>query len=497
MSSCVWEQQGSVAFEETDNTAAVIDVIRQHRHVWLLFSGVGMFPSIKTGDRVLVEGISADDARKGDVLLACFPQQRTLKLFRFTSIRKNIFILETDQPNPLGVFCVRAENIIGRVVRNECAHRNMWLSRSLWRFYYFACRRKPSSEARAYGGPAALFILFFNAFKSFRKILFKKKKESVDQAGIQEKFFSQGDDFRAFYRIADITFCLETGHPFAAIKRNANVERFRAKFTTSDRVYLRYHSGFLPCEEPNDYFCEESLWRIARQRDGGYLLEMYPSVKKKESTKQLAAHISKDYSTVDIYIDKNYNFLGSNNYIQSLTFFTTDQILLALLLSSRDGIIVHGCGIVINGKGYIFVGHAGAGKTTLAKMFLDRAIILCDDRVVVRKIGEKFLLYGTWFHGDLPFVSPETTMLGGIFFIHQSAENRIVPCQAKDACVQIYARRVFSIIEKEAQGKAFDFCNELAVKVPCFDFYFKKDETAADFLENALSDMPFNSAGIF
>jgi len=487
----IQKQEDRLVFQETDDNTVVLRAIKQQPYVRLLYSGLDMSPSIKTGDIVKVSGIGAAQARKGDILLVHFPQQQTLKLLRFINVEHDTFVFKTDHPNLFGMFYVLGENIVAKVVRNENAARNIWLSNLFSQFYYFACRRKPSSEVRTYGGPTVFFVVFYNAARSFWRFFLRKKKTKSNDRSLS----GCGSDSQIFYRVADITFCLESARAFPAIKRTANVERFRTKFPTSDRVHLRYHFGLPPSEAQDDYFYEESLWRIARRQDGSYRLEMYSSHRKTDSAKKLVAYISKDYSTADIYIDKS-NFFSADSYAPSLTLFTTDQILLAPLLSYRQGMIIHACGIVISGKGYIFAAQAGTGKTTIANMFLDKATILCDDRVVVRKQGGQFRLYGTWSHGDLPFVSPEAATLGAIFFLHQSTQNRIAACQAKDACVRIYARKIFSFIEKQVHEKAFDFCSELAAGVPCFDFYFKKDASVVEFLENALRSGHLNTAGV-
>jgi hypothetical protein len=62
--------------------------------------------------------------------------------------------------------------------------------------------------------------------------------------------------------------------------------------------------------------------------------------------------------------------------------------------SARKAYLFHGCGVVASGKGYLFTGPSGAGKTTVAKLagtrtvLNDEAVLLCDE-------GGEFWLSGT------------------------------------------------------------------------------------------------------
>ena len=74
----------------------------------------------------------------------------------------------------------------------------------------------------------------------------------------------------------------------------------------------------------------------------------------------------------------------------SLSLFPTDQILVARWLADRQGCYLHSAGAILDGKGLLFVGHSDAGKTTTVRMLQDQAEILCDDRNIVRRSGDRF-----------------------------------------------------------------------------------------------------------
>ena len=72
----------------------------------------------------------------------------------------------------------------------------------------------------------------------------------------------------------------------------------------------------------------------------------------------------------------------------------------------------------------LFVGHSEAGKSTIVKMLKGQAKILCDDRIIVRKWPEGFRIHGTWGHGEVPDVSPDSAPLERDLFPGKGGKER-------------------------------------------------------------------------
>ena len=51
----------------------------------------------------------------------------------------------------------------------------------------------------------------------------------------------------------------------------------------------------------------------------------------------------------------------------------------------HESAAIHASGLIFNGAGLLFVGHSGAGKSTMVKLLRDESKILCDDRIIVRR----------------------------------------------------------------------------------------------------------------
>jgi len=87
------------------------------------------------------------------------------------------------------------------------------------------------------------------------------------------------------------------------------------------------------------------------------------------------------------------------------------ELLMITHLARRDGVILHGCGISIDGRGVVFAGESGAGKSTLSRLWAQKEgiEILSYDRVIVRRQNGSFYLYGRPWHGDAAFAAPRAS----------------------------------------------------------------------------------------
>ena len=159
----------------------------------------------------------------------------------------------------------------------------------------------------------------------------------------------------------------------------------------------------------------------------------------------------------------------------SLSLFSTDQVWLAPLLADRNAVLLHSAGVILNGRGLLFVGHSDAGKSTTVNMLKGRAEILCDDRNVARRWDSGWRIHGTWSHGDVADVSAASAPLRAILFIEQSNRNAIVPLtDRKEIWRRLLATLIKAAVTAEWWHKEMDVLERLVREVPCFMMYFDK-----------------------
>jgi hypothetical protein len=201
----------------------------------------------------------------------------------------------------------------------------------------------------------------------------------------------------------------------------------------------------------------------------------------REGTIHQLAVCNHDYSDIVIYNKTKRAFHRGN--LHSLTLFPTDQILLARILAEREGCYIHASGVVLDSKGILFVGHSDAGKSTIVQMLRDRAKILCDDRIIVRRWPKGFKIHGTWSHGDVPDVSADASPLRAILFLKQDRENRLIALDHMQEIIRgLLACLIKPLVTADWWERMFALVDKMADKVPCYYLHFTKNGDVIDLL---------------
>jgi hypothetical protein len=158
-----------------------------------------------------------------------------------------------------------------------------------------------------------------------------------------------------------------------------------------------------------------------------------------------------------------------------LTLFPSDQILLARAFADRQACFIHAAGMEIGGKGLLFVGHSGAGKTTAAMMLRTQGVVLCDDRIVVRRWPDGLRIHGTWSHGDLADVSAGSAPLAAILFLEKANANRLVPVTKGIETAQLLVQYIVKpLVTADWWEKILALIENVAREVPAYRLQFDK-----------------------
>ena len=196
--------------------------------------------------------------------------------------------------------------------------------------------------------------------------------------------------------------------------------------------------------------------------------------------------------------------------------YPVDELLIMHRLTQEPAIELHGSGIVCaNGEGNLFVGHSGAGKSTTTRLWIDReeVEVLSDDRIIVRPdevwrhaVDEIEILrlrdcsalrnnhfaqddrvknrgmrmYGTPWHGEAMFASPNSAPLQRVFVLEHGHGNVITPLSPSQAVAELFARSFVPFHRHEYVESALSFLEQLADSVPCYRYSFEPDRRAVD-----------------
>jgi hypothetical protein len=163
--------------------------------------------------------------------------------------------------------------------------------------------------------------------------------------------------------------------------------------------------------------------------------------------------------------------------------YPLDELLITHYLSLGHGIELHACGLVNAGtESFLFAGHSGAGKSTTARLWTRHAgvEVLSDDRIIVRKKNDQFLMHGTPWHGEAAYASPGRAPIRRIFLLEHGASNRI-ECISRSAAVgELLARSFVPFYQHRLVNPTLALLEEIVESVPCYRFSFVPDQSAVE-----------------
>ena len=166
--------------------------------------------------------------------------------------------------------------------------------------------------------------------------------------------------------------------------------------------------------------------------------------------------------------------------------YPLDEVLMIHRLSRGEGVEVHAVGIAgEDGRGHLFLGHSGAGKSTTARLWSGRpgAKILSDDRIILsRNAAGELRMHGTPWHGEARLALPISAPLSGVYFLEHGARNELEPMEQGCATAELLARCFLPFHDAEALGFAVEFLAGLP-EVPHSIFRFLPDGTAIRMFE--------------
>ena len=184
--------------------------------------------------------------------------------------------------------------------------------------------------------------------------------------------------------------------------------------------------------------------------------------------------------------------------------YPLDQLLLMNHLAPRGGAIVHAAGVVIQGKAIVLPGRSGAGKSTVARLFVDAGLedsMLSDDRIILRSGGSKTAssaraqtapptAWGTPWPGDARIARNSCAPLGAILFLTQAPETRLSRLSPGAAM-----RRLMPVVSvpwyDETRGnQVMATCASVAETVPCFELFFAPTREVVDLVTQAVGQLP-------
>jgi hypothetical protein len=160
------------------------------------------------------------------------------------------------------------------------------------------------------------------------------------------------------------------------------------------------------------------------------------------------------------------------------------EIIMAGLLGRGRGALMHACAVSDGEAGFLFAGTSGSGKSTMAGIWEPQpgAVLLSDDRVILRRHDGEFWIYGTPWHGDARAVAAVRAPLRRVFILSHGKENRAIPLTPLQAASALFVRSFPPFWDSSGVTFYLQLLGEVAQTLPCLQLEFLPDASIVDYV---------------
>ena len=159
-------------------------------------------------------------------------------------------------------------------------------------------------------------------------------------------------------------------------------------------------------------------------------------------------------------------------------FYEALKMMYDLATAGKDTLHVHAAVVSCGGKGYLFLGPSGTGKSTHAQLWIKHiggTELVNDDNPVVRD----GVVYGSPWSGKTPCYRNVSVPIGGIVMLSQAPYNKIRRLSGIEAYVDLAESVGGKIWDSRIAEGLHQAENKLASTVPMWHLECLPDEAAA------------------
>lgn len=237
-------------------------------------------------------------------------------------------------------------------------------------------------------------------------------------------------------------------------------------------------------ESQYEIFDSGAIWKLFR-RDSQFCFDFTAPLFGKNPYKRLLVDEQFRRATLLLNQESFSRFAGAVSPLD----YPLDELLITHRLTQEKAVELHACGIVLpDGTGNLFVGHSGAGKSTTTRLWTAHqdVLVLSDDRIIVRredlldKNPGRVRMYGTPWHGDAMYASPESAPIRRILILEHGRGNVLTRLSSAEAVAELFARSFVPQHCHDYVQSALQFLQQVVEEIPCYRFTFEPNEGAVN-----------------
>lgn len=179
------------------------------------------------------------------------------------------------------------------------------------------------------------------------------------------------------------------------------------------------------------------------------------------------------------------HFVAQSNYIEMVVEEGYDIYLLSamraiapFLAFKRGGILLHASGVCYGDRLYAFVGHSGAGKSTIVKLLTnceESIEVLTDEAVMLEVNADQCVGWGTPYGREHSGVNLSVP-LGCCFFLVQDKGTYLKPLTSGQAVTELMANLWCTYSSDKLVENALDIVVKISEIIPCYELHFELND---------------------
>lgn len=281
---------------------------------------------------------------------------------------------------------------------------------------------------------------------------------------------------RRYYQVAGHTFCVSGGAEVFALLDN--YEPFLTSGAVGDPVFMLAIADGQAVSYIEDLRQEEEGQQIVCGRTAD-LEPVYEFIWWNVSAGWLVC--TDDYREGRLILTGHHTKMAIDNAV---------MVMYALSTAEKGTVLFHAAAVSYDGRGYMFLGSSGTGKSTHAGLWvkhIEGAVLINDDNPVVRITDGQAAVYGSPWSGKTPCYRNVSYPLGGVVLLSQAPYNQIQRMQGLEAYMVLVSSISGQRWNEGIANGLHQTENELASNMPIWHLECLPDQEAANLCQTTIT----------
>ena len=157
----------------------------------------------------------------------------------------------------------------------------------------------------------------------------------------------------------------------------------------------------------------------------------------------------------------------------------------------RDTFLFHGSAIAVDGAAYLFTARSGTGKSTHTRLWRemlgDRAVMVNDDKPLIRLTEDGAVVYGTPWNGKHRLGTNAVVPLKAVCILGRGERNSIRGITREEAFPML-VQQSYRPLDPAALAKTMTLVDRLSRTVPLYRLECNMDPEAAELSYNTMKE---------